>query len=426
MLNKRLHQDCTDAKDEASARRDLIPKLVVVVDDDETVLVLLKQLLHKVGVRRVETFNSPLRAFEFLRELGYCPDIIICDLVMPEMDGVEFIRALAEFGCTASISVTSAVDRSVIRHVEAAVAQRRLNYIGTIAKPSSVNEIMEKVARWRVQNHQILKTMKIPRAYCPTDIKKGIQNREFLAYFQPQVRFSNRELVGAEVLVRWNHPQDGIVPPIAFIPVAEANDLIDPLTELVVSIALESSNRIRKELERGLRISINVSHQSMKDVTWPDRLKKMIGSAAASENELVVELTESQAMLESAEALESLVRLRLMQIGLSIDDFGTGHSTYEKLSKLPLTELKIDKSFVSGLQNNSTSQAIVRNNINLARELRLETVAEGVENIIEWDFLKLLNADIAQGYYISPPLPLEHFLHWARRWIRENSSGMAE
>jgi EAL domain-containing protein (putative c-di-GMP-specific phosphodiesterase class I) len=214
-----------------------------------------------------------------------------------------------------------------------------------------------------------------------------------------------------EALVRWQHPVRGLVPPLDFIPTAERTGLIVPLTEYVLRSAVAQAVRWQRD---GLStaLSVNVSPRSFHDADLVHLVRSVLTEAGLPAGSLTIEITEGSIMSRPAEALATMQQLREIGVRLSIDDFGTGYSSLAYLQRLPVTALKVDRSFVSAMRGNSGSRAIVRSTIDLAHDLGLTVVAEGVEDAATLDELARLKCDLAQGYHMCRPMPATDMTAW--------------
>ena len=245
------------------------------------------------------------------------------------------------------------------------------------------------------------------------DLLKAIDSDKLELYLQPQINLTTGEIAGAEALVRWEHETHGFVPPEEFIPLCEQSGIIRPLTSWVFDKALEFDSRLQL-LGHDVRLSINISVKNIAEENFfKSKLKKLEISGGSPER-LMFEMTESIMMDEIDMSLTALKELNELGIKLSIDDFGTGHSSLAYLSQLPVHELKIDRSFVSGMLEQPHNQKIVAMTINLAHTLGLCVVAEGIEDESTLSHLKTLNCDVAQGYYIAQPMPYNSFVNWLK------------
>jgi EAL domain-containing protein (putative c-di-GMP-specific phosphodiesterase class I) len=237
-----------------------------------------------------------------------------------------------------------------------------------------------------------------------SDLREAIDNEDLLLHFQPKADLRTGQVTDVEALVRWLHSDLGLVPPNDFIPLAERSGLIAPLTEYVLRQAVEHTADWRR---RGidLRVSVNLSVRSLMDLDLPSRVEALLAEVALPADRLVLEITESTIMADPVRAMRVLQPLADMGVGLSIDDFGTGYSSLAYLRQLPISEIKIDRSFVTHMTTDDNDAVIVRSTIELARNLGLEVVAEGVETADAWEALAALGCDYVQGYFLSKPLP---------------------
>jgi len=245
------------------------------------------------------------------------------------------------------------------------------------------------------------------------ELRRAIEEDELVLHYQPKADFRTGRVDSVEALVRWQHPKHGLMPPEEFIPVAEHTGLIRPLTLHILDQAMSQCSAWRA-LGLRLGIAVNLSVFNLLDLDLPSDVSGLLGTHGLSPSDLTLEITESVIMTDTARSLGALKALKEMGIGLSVDDFGTGHSALAYLKDLPVNELKIDKSFITNMSVNKSDAVIVRSTIDLGRNLGLRVVAEGVEADTVWNQLQALGCDIAQGYYLSRPIPA----HAVERWIR--------
>lgn len=253
------------------------------------------------------------------------------------------------------------------------------------------------------------------------ELRRAIAQNELVLYYQPQVDIASGKVIGVEALVRWPRTACDMVSPMEFIPLAEQTGLIRPLTLWVLEQAVVQCGHWRtKGLD--LKVSVNLSARNLLDSTLPDTLARMLATRQVTSDCLMLEVTESAVMLQPERALQILTRLHEMGASLSVDDFGTGYSSLAYLTKLPVCELKIDQSFVFGMVKNDNDAIIVRSTIDLAHNLGLKVVAEGVEDQETLQLLASLGCDTGQGYYFARPMPAEHF----SRWLSESPWGVPD
>ncbi|HKN93343.1 MAG TPA: bifunctional diguanylate cyclase/phosphodiesterase, partial [Thermoleophilaceae bacterium] len=251
------------------------------------------------------------------------------------------------------------------------------------------------------------------RVAMATDLRRGIEEQQLVLHYQPQLDLALGVPVAAEGLVRWNHPQKGLVPPAEFIEVAEHAGLIKDLTYQVIELGLKDL-REWQAAGRDLSLSLNISVRSLLDRHFPREVQRLLTLHGVSGHALTLELTESSLMADPAMAKKAMNELSELGVSFAIDDFGTGYSSLAYLADLPVRELKIDRSFVMAMHTDSRNRIIVRSTIELARNLGLRTVAEGIEDRETFDVVRDLGCELAQGYYMSRPLPFNELERW---WV---------
>jgi len=236
-------------------------------------------------------------------------------------------------------------------------------------------------------------------------------------HVQPKASLRTGEITGTEALVRWCDPERGFISPDEFIPLAERSGLIRPLTDFVLRAAIEACAEWQTHLP-GIGIAVNLSFKSLTDDALVEQVDRLLHRYALPASLLTLEVTESSIMADPAKSLQLLHRLRDLGVIVSIDDFGTGYSSLSHLRRLPVTELKIDKSFVLHAADNDDDLAVARSIVDLGRSLGLHVVAEGIENIASWRQMQELGCDTAQGYLVSEPLPSSQLVIWAKAYRR--------
>ena len=242
-------------------------------------------------------------------------------------------------------------------------------------------------------------------------LNRAMEGRELVLHYQPKARFTTGTVEGVEALARWNHPRRGLLMPDEFIPVTEHTAMIRPMTIYLLETALEQVQSWSREgIE--LNVAVNLSAQLLLDLQLPREIGRMLSRVGTPASKLELEITESAIMSDPRRARRVLERMREMGVSLAIDDFGTGYSSLVALKQMPVSTIKVDKSFVMSMEDNPDDAAIVRSTVGLGHNLGLQVVAEGVETPAAWRELKDMGADYAQGYYLSKPLPGEQFGRW--------------
>lgn len=386
-------------------------RTVLVVEDNLLQRAYMISLLTQIGAKiTVEAANG----VEGLHKLSQMPeiDLVFTDLEMPSMDGVTFISEFAARGFNPELILISAFDANVLHSVRLMAETYGMKVRGILKKPISMDDLLSLV------NATFL-TAPIP-SFKPSmyqasarEIEEGIENNEFICYFQPQIQFATGDMTGVEALARWRHPVHGILGPAAFLPQLETNEpLISKLTEAIlhhVSFQWQEWKSNGMDVE----VSVNLSALSVESPGFADVLMSTVKHLDMDPRHLVLELTESASISDLGHSLANLARLRLRGFRLSIDDFGTGYATFQQLERIPFTEMKIDRSIVMRLPESHRHMAMAMRLVQMAGDLRLTTVAEGVETIEAWKALKGMDCQRGQGYLIARPMPGELLPEWA-------------
>ncbi|MBI2289270.1 MAG: EAL domain-containing response regulator [Betaproteobacteria bacterium] len=395
---------------------------VLVVDDDPFTLKLLGRMLNNLGFTQVITCDSGHVALDCVVSPNGAPDPILLDLNMPRMDGLEFVRKLVERHYVGSLILVSGEDERVLQTAEKLLHAHGITVLGSLHKPVTPERLSALLERWSPPSRA--GSQAATKSYSADELRAAITNGQLVNYYQPKVAVATGEVVGVEALVRWRHPVHGMVFPDQFIGVAEAHGLIDDLTRVVLIGALAQS-KVWQQAGLVLWVAVNVSMDNLTSLDFPDAVALLAAEAGVPPQGITLEVTESRLMQDTRAALEILTRLRMKRFGLSIDDFGTGHSSLAQLRDIPFTELKIDQSFVHGAGTNATIRAIYDASLGLAKQLGMEVVAEGVEDRDDWDFLRRTGCHLAQGYFIAKPMPADDLPGWMAEWQKRVRNGLA-
>lgn len=258
------------------------------------------------------------------------------------------------------------------------------------------------------------------------DLRRALVNDELLLHYQPKIDLRTETVTGVEALVRWQHPQQGLMYPDLFIPLSERTGLIKPLTLVVLRKALRQGKEWR-DAGMSIPIAVNVSVSNVQDAEFPDEVARLLREFETPSGMLELEMTESAVMTEPARAVQCIKKLRELGVLIAIDDFGTGYSSMTYLRDLLVAKIKIDKSFVKEMSASHEDAVIVRSTVELGHNLGLKVIAEGVESPEVWEQLKTFGCDGAQGYYMSRPVSAEKFMEWLRlsRWQLESRAGQS-
>ncbi|HZQ28000.1 MAG TPA: EAL domain-containing protein [Acidimicrobiales bacterium] len=258
------------------------------------------------------------------------------------------------------------------------------------------------------------------RLVLAADLRHALERDELMLYYQPKAELGSGTVTGVEALLRWRHPEYGFVPPDEFIPIAEHTGLIRPLTSWVLQEAVRQA-AAWVTMGYDLSVAVNLSVRSLMDGALPEEVAGALRGADLAATSLILEITESTIMADPNRAIAILTRLADQGISLAIDDFGTGYSSLAYLKRLPVSEVKVDRSFVMNMANDQDDVVIVRSTVDLARNLGLRVVAEGVEDAEAWDHLRVLGCDAVQGYYLARPMPAADLTRWLAAYATKAS-----
>ena len=393
---------------------DLSNRIIMVVEDHELQRRVTLRLLKSLGAGEVLEAANGREALNLMAERGEPADIIICDLDMPEMDGVELISHIAKDQLAQAVVVVSAMEISILNSVETMTKAYDLQMLGAISKPLNLGDLTNCISRFQPKGN-INKPYVTHDEFSVEELKLGLAEKEFIAFFQPKVSLATGEVVGVEALVRWFRPGHIVVPPMSFIHQMELEGLVTSLTGVLLT---QTCGYLKAWAKRGytLTASVNVSTHCLDDLNFVDRLYDLVLESECDPKQIILEVIEREVRINAAKVHKVLARLRIKGFGLSMDDFGSGYSTLKGLRNAPFTELKIDQSLVKDSPTQPRDRKILEACLDLARKLNLKTVAEGVETRTEWYLLKSLGCEQAQGYFIARPMPGHKIPDWIQMW----------
>lgn len=394
---------------------------VLVVDDSALQRQRAMELCRALNINEIYEANDGAEALAVLSSLPAVPSFAIVDLEMPGMDGVQFLQEVVARNIHLTVIVASSMEARLISSVETMIRELGLPILAGLKKPLTQEKLSEALSRYAPISSDVVHHPHQDLSVSVADLAYAVYNHQIIPYYQPKIDVRTGVIKSVEALARWPHPERGIISPAQFIPLAESQGLIHGLTLAIVE---QSMHDLARWQAKGLRLSvaINLSPRLLSDPHIVEDISDVILKLKADPQRIIWEITEGSVIGDIGSALGTLARLRLKGFGLSIDDYGTGFSSMQQLSRIPFTELKIDQSFVTGAAEKKHVRVILQSAIDMAHKLKLRTVAEGVETQSDWKLLQQLGCDLAQGYYIARPMPGEQL----PEWLLENSARLKQ
>lgn len=391
-------------------------KRLLVVDDDLRVCRIIEHAAERSNFD-VFTLDQSSRfeaAFEYFQ-----PDAIFLDLRMEQLDGVEILRFLAAKGCRAQIVLTSGVEKRLLSTTADLGRSMGLNMARSLRKPLSRDQLQAVLDE--LQAEDSTGRLGQREAITPRRLAAAIHGDELMIHYQPIVDLRSHCLIAAEALARWDHPEEGLIPPERLIAIAEKHGLSESLTSKLLVSAFESAAQWKNQLP-DISLCVNISPQLLKDLQFPDQIQELLRLYDLAPERLVLEVVGGHPGDHMTAAIDVLTRLRLKKVRLAYDNFGIHSSTLEHANKLPYDILKLDRSLVGEINQNSGALAATRSIVDLAAGMHCELVAVGIENAATKQLLSKMGCQLGQGFHIAPPMCPEDFGRWAIQWEESSTS----
>ncbi|MBV6448860.1 EAL domain-containing response regulator [Nitrosomonas sp.] len=387
------------------------PIRVLVLDDDKFMLEFVSHLLRELGVSEVLVAEDGKAGLFVLSAQVTAIDLLICDIEMPGMDGIEFLRNIADQYYSGKIVLFSSVDPDLLKATERLASVRGLNVIGTLTKPVTVGALATILEQLSTPNSKHTDLTRMRQIFTVDEIQQALAAEQIDLFYQPKIAVSSGRVTSVECLVRWRHAQYGYVSPDNFIPVIEQSGLINDFT---CDVLRKSARQLDLWLQQGfdLKVSVNVSMENLDRFNLPEIYESAVRECFVPIDRITLEITEGKLGKDFAQSLDILTRLRLKGFGLAIDDFGIGYSSMETLKHMPFTELKVDRIFAHGATKDPATRAILESSIKLGKALGLNVVVEGIEAETDYQLAAALGCDEIQGFFIAKPMPGGEFTEW--------------
>ncbi|WP_025129056.1 EAL domain-containing protein [Pseudomonas sp. PH1b] len=378
---------------------------ILIVEDQPFQYMYLQHLFNELGPYQLEVARNGAEALERLKHRHF--DLVLTDLLMPGMDGVQFIQGLADQRARPALAIMSASSRRMLMGASLVARNLGLRVIGLISKPVNLAALRSLTA----QLPGLLSAAEKPAlgVECSREtLLDALRNGQIQAWFQPKKALNNGRIVAAEALVRWMHPQHGMLLPCDFLPELTVEGLEEDLLWLILQQALDAQMRWRDN-GYDIPVSINLPTHLLNSPDLADRLHDFVIQRQGVPNKICFELMECSTPEHISNFYAGACRLRIKGFGLSQDDFGKGYSSYMNLVSTPFTELKIDRGLVQGCHNNEEMTQALTSIIALGRQLGLTVVAEGVESAQELALLRKIDCTQVQGFLISHAVSSQQF-----------------
>ena len=375
---------------------------LLIIDDEEDICDLIAEIGERRGLETRTTSNAE-KVHTILDD--FIPDIIMMDLMMPGIDGVELLRLLSEKSKAAKLCLISGSDARVLNSARRLGSAHGLDVVAALEKPLTIQTL----------NGFFDQVVSPNKSANSADHAQAIAAGQFMLYYQPVIEIATRRVKGVEALARWQHPDRGVLLPDEFLEQITNDGLMQTLTDFVIKTSVRQAAAWHQSGEK-MTLAMNVTASTLLDLSLPDKIADLCKQAGVPSDLLILEVTETEAMRDVTRTMDVLLRMRLRNIGVSIDDFGTGHSSLRELQRMPFSELKIDKSFVIDMARNKDCAVIVNSIIDLGHNLGLKVIAEGVEDQRVWDMLHYRGCDFAQGFHMGRPMPAGDFSAWLENW----------
>lgn len=387
---------------------------VLIIDDDDFTVDVAEMLLRQLGVTRVDRANDGSVGLLTLSAASDPFDVVLCDLQMDGMDGIEVLRHLGEAGDAPALIFLSGSDERMLASVSALGRKHGLTVLGALRKPLSAEALRQALLLLEQPAVRGGERARMPVTAAPLtadEIRAGLAQDAVQVHLLPKVTLSESGPVGLECLLRWRDPVHGLLPPAAVIPVAEQHGLIHAITEQVFRRAITLLADLQREAH-DVTISVNLSILDLKRLDLPELLVMLARETGVAPHRITLEIAEHPALLEVSVEQDVITRLALRGFALSIDDFGTGYASLQSLRNLPVQELKVDRAFVTGASHKPISRAILQSSVALGHQLGLRVVAEGVETPDDVALVRQIGCDAMQGDAIASPMSPEVLRPW--------------
>ena len=392
---------------------------ILILEDDSFQRAVAVSMFRSLGCHEVFEASDGSQALAILQQVG-AVDIAVCDMQMEGMDGLAFLRRTAVEGQVKSIILSSAQSADLCRAAHEVIALLGLQLLGDAGKPLYAESLAPMLQKYQDACMPAPVAGCAVQLACEDEVRQALALGQLQAWYQPKFNLQTAEVFGVEVLCRWLHPSRGVVPPAVFIPVLERCGLMDALLFAQLDQALNLQEQARHQ-GFPLNMAFNLDMAQLGNTQLTYTLKGILARHETPGARLTFELTENGLLQAPAASLENLIRLRMMGCRLSIDDFGAGFSSLQRLCQLPFNEIKLDAEFVRNLEHEPRCEAVIASTLALGETLGMSVIVEGIETRAQFQRLHALGCVQGQGYWLARPMSGQDLLHWLQQ--REASPG---
>jgi EAL domain-containing protein (putative c-di-GMP-specific phosphodiesterase class I)/FixJ family two-component response regulator len=391
----------------------------LVVEDHDFQRRVFVKLLQSLGASAVYDAEDGRAALEVLRDPDRRVDIVVSDLSMPGMDGMEFIRHLSETGAQVSLIVASALEPELLAAIANMARAYKVNLLGVLGKPASARKLVPLLEMHRARQPEAGQDeLAADAPFTLAEIADGWAHSEFQPWFEPQVELGTGRVRGMLATARWRHPTRGLLEPAVFLPSVLARGLSDDFSWMMIQ---RSAAQCCLWLQEGLDLTVwvNLAFQSLQESDLAMRVRQIAANEGLEPRHLILSVSESALNTGQARTLENLARLRVEGHGLAIDEFGSGDMAVDRLSLVAFTHIRVKSSYVTGIDHDESARAGLAVSLDLAQQMKLRAVADGITSKGEWALLQQWGCEFGQGPFISAAMPGDGVPAWARRWTGE-------
>ena len=386
---------------------------ILILEDDSFQRAVAVRMFRSLGCHEVFEAADGSQALALLQQVG-AVDIAVCDLQMEGVDGLAFLRRAGQSGQIGAVLLSSALSSDLRRAAQQVIALLGLQLLGDVGKPLPAKELQALLDKYRGSCIRATSPDAVVQPACEDEVRQALALQQLQAWYQPKFNLRSGEVCGVEVLCRWMHPSKGVLPPALFIPVLERCGLMDELlfAQLDQALSLQEQARIQGY---PLNMAFNLQTSQLVNSQLTYTLKGILARHGTPGSRLTFELTENGLLQAPAASLENLVRLRMMGCRLSLDDFGAGFSSLQRLCQLPFNEIKLDGEFVRNLEHEPRCAAVIASTLALGNSLGMAVVVEGIETLDQLQRLLAMGCVEGQGYWFARPMSGQGLLHWLQQ-----------